>query len=128
MSKSSAMTWSISPLAVARATCRQRLSIRFPAIAAGRRDYRFIQAWRDTRGNTVRFLAFDFWFAFTLAICAGIGFAAFKGQGLDTSPYALPAAFALIGILGLLCVLLTLTVPSSFYSFWGEKRDFPPAK
>ena len=112
-------------LAIAAQVCLYRLSFKLPATSIGRRDYGFAKAWRDSRGNTLRFMGFSFWLYFSVAICAAIGAAAFFAQGLIHNPLSPAAAIGLIAILSWLYVFLLFTIAASLYSFFGENRDFP---
>lgn len=92
-----------------------RLMSWLAGLAIGDRDYGLRTAWRATRKNRFAFLAFTFWIIFTLAILGAVGTGAFFAQQSLPQPWVKPAAFALIGLLGWLALLIIHSVPAALY-------------
>jgi hypothetical protein len=92
-----------------------RLSSWLAAIAVQDRDYTLKAAWTATRKNRLAYLGFTFWLLFTLAIAGAIGAGAFFAQQTLPQPWVKPAAFALMGIIGWLCLFLLATVAAGHY-------------
>jgi hypothetical protein len=100
-----------------------RLSTRLPAIASGDRDCTLAAAWRATRNNRLRFLAFTFWLLFSLAIAAGIGAGAYFGQQAAQNVYVTAAAFLLIALLSWLTLFFVITIATSHYVCFARREE-----
>jgi hypothetical protein len=92
-----------------------RLTSWLPGLATGEDGYTLGTAWRVTRGNRTAFLGFTFWLLFSLAIAAGIGAGAFFAQQSLPQPWVKPAAFAVIGVIAWLAVLVLHSVPAALH-------------
>lgn len=102
-----------------------RLMSALPAVSTGNAGYGLPAAWKITRKNTMRYLAFTFWMVFVLDLAGAIG------AGLNFLVKAMPgnqlveiAAFAASGIISLWSFFFLLTIPAAHYRFFGEKKDF----
>lgn len=78
-------------------------------------DYTLRTARCTTRGNRIAFLAFTFWLLFSLAILGGLGAGAFFAQQSLPQPWVKPVAFAIIGLLVWLALLVVHSVPAALY-------------
>jgi len=92
-----------------------RLMSWLAGVSAGDRDYTLGAARRVTRSNRFAFLGFTFWLLFTLAIIGGLGAGAFFAQQSLPQPWVKPVAFAIIGLMGWLALLVIHTVPAALY-------------
>jgi hypothetical protein len=106
------------------ATYFYRLSVKLPAIALGRDDYGFRNALDDTRGNSAALLGFILLQALAVAAVAsavlGLGEAL---RSLDASvQYAILTP--LLVAVNWFAILWNVTVLTSFYGFFAEKRNF----
>ena len=97
-----------------------RLSSWIPGLATGGDGYTLARAWRATRGNRLSFLALTFWIVFTIAIAGGLGAGAFFAQQSLPQPWVKPLAFAVMGIVGFLAVLMLHSVPAALHRTFGE--------
>jgi hypothetical protein len=100
-----------------------RLSVKLPAIALDRGDFRFTHAWEATRDNDLRLgLLFLAQFVVTIAILVV----------LYVLMVALMLVHAVLGIIGLsvfvvflwLLGIFNITILTSLYGFFVENRDF----
>lgn len=85
------------------------------AVSVGDDDYSLQVARRATRQNRWAFLGFTFWLLFTLAIIAALGAGAFFAQQALPQPWVKPVAFAVMGVLGWLALLVLHSVPAALY-------------
>jgi hypothetical protein len=102
-----------------------RLSIKLPAVAVGRRDFAFRDAWEASRGNEWQMVGLTLLMA---AVSWGVGIA------LALVSYLLQAILGPTVGLGLDAVvqvavnwvltILGITLLTSLYGFFVEKRDF----
>lgn len=92
-----------------------RLLSWLPAIAIADPDYGLREAWRRTRANRFAFLAFTFWLLFSLGIAAALGAGAFFAQQQLPQPWVKPTAFAAMGVLAWLALLMIHSVPAALY-------------
>lgn len=104
-----------------------RLVARLPALALRNRDFGFTAAWRASRRNSLRYLAFLFWFVFAVAIAGGLAAGALYARQLLPDPWFSAAAIAVTVLVALWLVLLLMTAPLGLYRFFGEEKDFPEA-
>lgn len=92
-----------------------RLMSWLAGVSAGDGDYTLRTARCATRGNRIAFLAFTFWLAFTLAIIGAVGAGAFFAQQSLPQPWVKPIAFAVMGLLAWLALLVAHSVPAALY-------------
>ena len=92
-----------------------RLMSWLAGLSVGDRDYGLSTAWRATRRNRIAFLAFTFWVVFTLAVLGALGAGAFFAQQSLPQPWVKPVAFAVIGLLAWLALLIIHSVPAALY-------------
>ncbi len=92
-----------------------RLASWLPGLATGDGAYGLGTAWRVTSKNRFAFLSFTFWLLFTLAIMGGLGAGAFFAQQSLPQPWVKPVAFAVIGALVWLALLVIHSVPAALY-------------
>jgi hypothetical protein len=104
-----------------------RLSTLLPAIAVADKDYSLGTAWRSSRNNRIAFLAFTFWFLFSLAVAGALGAGAFFGQKALNNPYVTAAAFGLIGLLVWLALFMVTSVAAAHYMYFSGKREVEKA-
>ncbi len=96
-----------------------RLSVKLPAVALDRRDFRFSHAWQATHGNDMPlFLVFLVQFVVSLVIIFAL--------------FALALANPIVGLVSLviyvvfiwLLSIFNITILTSLYGFFVENRDF----
>lgn len=92
-----------------------RLMSWLAAVSVGDAGYSLLAARCATRRNRWAFLAFTFWLLFSLAIIAALGAAAFFAQQALPQPWVKPVAFAVMGVLGWLALLVLHSVPAALY-------------
>lgn len=97
-----------------------RLMSWLPGLATGARDYALGTAWRATRANRFAFLGFTFWLLFSLAIAGGVGAGAFFAQQSLPQPWVKPAAFAVMGVVAWLSLLMLHSVPAALHRAFRE--------
>ncbi|MFT3986382.1 hypothetical protein [Aestuariivirga sp.] len=101
-----------------------RLSVKLPAIALGRQDYRFQNAWADTTGNNARLIGLVLLICLAaiamLAINMVIRLALLSFPGVAGTVVAIAVNLVIQWIL----TILLVTTLTSLYGFFGEKRDF----
>lgn len=85
------------------------------AVSVGDDDYSLLTARCATRQNRWAFLGFTFWLLFSVAIIAALGAGAFFAQQALPQPWVKPVAFAIIGLLGWLGLLVLHSVPAALY-------------
>jgi hypothetical protein len=111
-------------IAAAAIAAFYRLSIKLPAVALERRDYGLAQAWRDSEGNFWRFVGFGLLLAaifFAVLLAAGVlGF----GLGLVDGAIAESIAIAIQVAISWGLAVFGVTVLTSLYGFFVERRDF----
>ncbi len=100
-----------------------RLSTLLPAIAVADGDYSLKTAWRASRNNRIAFLAFTFWFLFSLAAAGAVGAGAFFGQKALNNPYVTAAAFGLIGLIVWLALFMVTSIAAAHYVYFSGKRQ-----
>jgi hypothetical protein len=101
-----------------------RWSIKLPAIALGRADYKIANAMADTQGN--------FWQILGLAVLISIAVLAFLLVLLLMSAATIVSGNGLVIVLGLavqvmanwFVTILSVTLLTSLYGYFAEKRDF----
>lgn len=112
------------PVSLIAATVAMRLSIKLPAIALGRTDFSFADAWAASGGN--------FWpiagvFTLNAAIVIGL---VFLFMGIlwavnSLSPALTPYVALLIGsALQLFCTMFNAGIFTSLYGYFVEKREY----
>ena len=101
-----------------------RLGIKLPSIAIGRKDYRFGDALRDGQGNFWQFVGLAF-LIFLTALIAGLIVAGIVYLIAQTGSQ--PLLFVSIAVqlfLNWLGTIWNVTILTSLYGFFAEKRDF----
>jgi hypothetical protein len=98
----------------------QRLSLKFPAIALGRRDYGFGDSWRDTRGYFLRIIGYTL----LVSICSTPGSILFIHWTPDIHASLVSALFhaLLYTAWTLFLALFTLNTLTVFYDIFAEGR------
>jgi hypothetical protein len=101
-----------------------RLGVKLPAIAIGRTDYGFGNAWSDTAGNLWRLFGF-FVLYFLVAMVAGL-LVLFVGWILTMIGGELGIAISVAAqlVVNWVATILGVTILTSLYGFFGEGRDF----
>jgi hypothetical protein len=102
-----------------------RLSTALPALAAGNADYGIGSAWRATRRNSLRFLGFTFWLLFALAIGNGLTAGAVMAQQMMPNAWIVAGAAVFATAMSLLTALVSTSIATSHYYFFGEGKDYP---
>jgi hypothetical protein len=101
-----------------------RLGIKLPAVALGSRDYKFVNALLDTRGNFLRIMAFVFLLILSIAI---------PQQLINWLAAPLVNALGLIGsiqvfiariVLQWFGLIVGISALTSLYGFFAEEREF----
>lgn len=101
-----------------------RLCAKLPAAAVGDTGFGFGTSWRSTGWCHWRILGHAFWLLFTLAIVGAIGAGLFFATRLSSASWVMPAAAAALAMLAWFALLLLLTIPASFYRYYGQTKDF----
>lgn len=104
-----------------------RLSTLLPAIAVADKTYTLKTAWRASRNNRIAFLAFTFWFLFSLAVAGALGAGAFFGQKALNNPYVTAGAFGLMGLLVWLALFMVTSIAAAHYMYFSGKREVEKA-
>jgi hypothetical protein len=101
-----------------------RLSVKFPAIALGRTDFGFRDAWRATEGNALQILGYTV--LTSLVVLAATLLVV--GVGAMLKPLGAGFAFAVELILQIavnwLLTIFSCSVLTSLYGYFVEGRDF----
>ena len=112
------------PASLIAAVVAMRLSIKLPAVALGRTDFSFADAWAVSNGN--------FWpiagvVTLNAAVVIGLGFL-FLGVVWavnSLSPPAMPYVALLVGsVFQLFCTMFNAGIFTSLYGFFVEKREY----
>jgi hypothetical protein len=101
-----------------------RFSIKLPAIAIGNKNFKFGDAWNATRGNMPQLMLLGI-AVFVILTVAGLlvggvehGLQSLRGDALNL-------AFAILRqLMGWLAAIFTITMLTSLYGFFVEKREF----
>lgn len=100
-----------------------RLSVKLPAIALGRHDFRFAHAWEATRGNS-RPLAFVFLIQLVVSIAIVVVVYLLMLALMFVHPVLGIIGFAIYFVCFWLLGIFGITILTSFYGFFVENRDF----
>lgn len=101
-----------------------RMSVKLPAIALDRRDFKFGDAWNATRGNTFQLIGLGLMSVF-IALVAGILFGLVQEQVVNLAGDILKWPFLLIrNLASWVLAIFAITMLTSLYGFFVEKRDF----
>lgn len=101
-----------------------RLSVKLPAVALERRDFRLQQAWQVTRGNSANLFALAVLFFLAVVVMAlvlGLFAYMLEKTGLN---FALFLSLALQIVFNWIGTIMGVTLLTSLYGFFAEKRDF----
>jgi hypothetical protein len=101
-----------------------RMSVKLPAIALGRRDFRFGDAWNATRGNTLQLVGLGM-LSVLIAMITGLLFGFVQEHVVSLAGDILKWPFLLVRHLaawGL--AIFAITMLTSLYGFFVEKREF----
>jgi hypothetical protein len=101
-----------------------RMSVKLPAVALGRKDFKFGDAWNATRGNTSRFIGLGL-LSVLVAVLTGLLFGFVQQHVVRFAGDALQWPLLLIrGLAGWVLAIFAITMLTSLYGFFVEKRDF----
>jgi hypothetical protein len=101
-----------------------RLSVKLPAIALGRKDFRFADAWNLTRGNTIQLIGLGMLSVF-VALLIGTVFGIVQENIISTAQEFFKWPFLLVRhLVGWVLTIFAITMLTSLYGFFVEKRDF----
>lgn len=100
-----------------------RLLVKMPAVALGRRDFSMGDAWRATKGNSLRLLGLLILFVLCLLLLAAGMFAITYLFGL-VGTVGLSLAVAIQVMVNWVATILGVTLLTSLYGFFVEGRDF----
>ena len=101
-----------------------RLSVKLPAVALDRRDFRMRDAWKVTSGNNLPiFLIFLFEIVIALGAGLVLGLFAFAVNAIHPM-IGLTLGFMLQLLVNWIFTIFSITVLTSLYGFFVEKRDF----
>jgi hypothetical protein len=101
-----------------------RMSVKLPAIALGRRDFRFGDAWNATRGNTFQLIGLGL-LSVLIAMLTGLIFGLLREHVVSFASDVLKWPFLLVRHLaGWGLAIFAITMLTSLYGFFVEKRDF----
>ena len=101
-----------------------RWSVKLVAIALGNKEYSLSDAWRITTGNTWRLAGLEFLFIFAILLIGLINFGASYVAGIAESALVAAAVAAVSVIVGWFSTLMGITMLTSVYAFFVEKRVF----
>ena len=114
----------IIPVAILAGAAAMRLSIKLPAVALGRTDFTFRDAWAASDGNFWQIVGV---FALNAIIVVGLALAVLAiVQGVNlVLPAAAPYVALLIGAAGqLFYTVFNASIFTSLYGFFVEKRNY----
>lgn len=114
----------IIPVAILAGAAAMRLSIKLPAVALGRTDFTFRDAWTASDGNFWQIVGV---FALNAIIVVGLALAVLAiVQGVNlVLPAAAPYVALLIGAAGqLFYTVFNASIFTSLYGFFVEKRNY----
>jgi len=94
-----------------------------PAVALGRRDFSMGDAWRATKGNSLRLLGLLILFVLSLLLFAAGMFAITYLFGL-LGTVGLSLAVAIQVMVNWVATILGVTLLTSLYGFFVEGREF----
>ncbi len=101
-----------------------RMSVKLPAIALGRRDFTFGDAWNATRGNSLQLIGLGLMAVF-VAVMTGMTLGLLQDAIGNFAGDVLKWPFVLIRQLaGWVLAVFAITLLTSLYGFFVEKRDF----
>jgi len=100
-----------------------RLLVKLPAVALGRRDFSMGDAWRATKGNSLRLLGLLILFVLSLLLFAAGMFAITYLFGL-LGTVGLSLAVAIQVMVNWVATILGVTLLTSLYGFFVEGREF----
>jgi hypothetical protein len=101
-----------------------RMSVKLPAIALGRREFTFGDAWNATRGNSLQLIGLGLMAVF-VAVMTGMTLGLLQDAVGNIAGDVLKWPFVLIRQLaGWVLAIFAITMLTSLYGFFVEKRDF----
>jgi hypothetical protein len=101
-----------------------RLSVKLPAVALGRKDFKFADAWNATRGNTFQLIGLGVLSVF-VALVAGSVFGFLQDHVFSSASEFFRWPFLIVRHLaGWVLAIFAITLLTSLYGFFVEKRDF----
>lgn len=112
------------PASLAAGAVVTGLSIKLPAVALGRTDFSFGDAWRATANNHWQLLGVFLLNAVIVFAAILLLVAILNGIGLFSTVLAEATALVLGAILQLFYALFNASIFTSLYGFFVERRDF----
>ena len=101
-----------------------RWSVKLVAIALGDKDYSLSDAWRATIGNTWRLAGLELMFFIAIGMVGLLNVGAGYGSSLFNSSLTAAVVAAVTVLVGWFSTLMGITMLTSVYSFFVEKRVF----
>lgn len=101
-----------------------RWSVKLVAVALGNKEYSLSDAWRATDGNTWRLAGLEFLFLFAVLLISLINFGAGYLATVADSALVAAAVAAVAVIVGWFSTLMGITMLTSVYAFFVEKKVF----
>jgi hypothetical protein len=101
-----------------------RMSVKLPAIALGRKDFKFGDAWNATRGNTFQLIGLGL-LSVLIAMLTGLLFGLVQEHVVSVAGDILKWPFLLVRTLaGWVLAIFAITMLTSLYGYFVEKREF----
>jgi hypothetical protein len=101
-----------------------RWSVKLVAIAMGNKDYTLSDAWRDTNGNTWRLTGLEFLFGCVLSLIGMVSGGAELAAAFANSSLVAAVAAGVTVLVGWFSTLMGITMLTSIYAFFVEKKQF----
>ncbi len=112
------------PLGLLLGAAVMRLSIKLPAVALGRKDFTFRDAWAASAGQGWRFVGLLLLNAVIVLAIVVMAMLILHGVSLVSAAAVLAAALAIQAAAGLFLTLLNASIFTSLYGFFVERRSF----
>jgi hypothetical protein len=101
-----------------------RLFVKLPAIALERANYKFLDAWTDTKSNMLGFVLLSVVSTFVLIVPENLVAYALQSSDFAQTVIGMSARVLLNIILQCAVLIVSVSALTSLYSFFAEKRDF----